>query len=65
VLREFFPNDKKMWNTERNFKETDNNEVMKLTRSEQMLCNIIIKLWKERNASKYNTQRFNDLEIKL
>ena len=65
VLREFFPNDKKMWNTERKFKETDNNEVMKLTRSEQMLCNIIIKLWKERNASKYNTQRFNDLEIKL
>ena len=65
VLREFFPNDKKMWNTERKFKGTDNNEVMKLTRSEQMLCNIIIKLWKERNTNRNNTQNFNDMEIKL
>ena len=65
VLREFFPNDEKMWNSERKFEETDNNEVMKLTKSEQMLCNIIIKLWKERNTNRNSIQRFNDLEIKL
>ncbi len=65
VLREFFPNDKKMWNTKRFFSETDNNQIMKLTRSEQMLCNIIIKLWKERNRNKNDIQSFNNVDIEL
>lgn len=54
-----------MWNFERKFRESDNNKVMKLTRSEQMLCNIIIKLWKVRNTNKNSMQSFNDLKIKL
>ena len=38
---------------------------MKLTRSEQMLCNLIIKLWKEKQQLNKQINQNKNIEIKL
>ena len=69
VRKEFFNEDKELWEITNKYIDLDNQEIMKLTRSEQMLCNLIIKLWKEKQQLNKqinkNKNKNKNIEIKL
>ena len=52
----FFQGNKTLWNE--TFKElsSDNKEILKLTESEQMILNIVIKLWNEKVKIIFNLE---------
>ena len=59
VLKNFFQEDKTLW--EQTFKEIspNNKGIMKLKNSEQMILNIVIKLWKERSENEFQFKENN------
>ena len=62
VIKNFFEENKTLWSE--TFKElsTDNKGVLKLTKSEQMILNLVIKLWNERSENNF---RFRNRDISL
>ena len=65
VRKEFFNEDKELWEITNKYIDLDNQEIMKLSRSEQMLCNLIIKLWKEKQQLNKQINKNKNIEIKL
>ena len=62
VIENFFQGNKTLWSE--TFKElsTDNKGVLKLTKSEQMILNLVIKLWNERSENNF---QFRNRDISL
>ncbi len=56
VNENFFPENKTLWSE--TFKElsSDNKGIMKLTKSEQMILNLVIKLWNERSENNFQSR---------
>lgn len=59
VIENFFKGTKTLWNE--TFKElsSENKGILKLTESEQMILNLVIKLWNERSDNKFQFRNGN------
>ena len=62
VTENFFQGNKTLWNDTFNELSSDNKRIMQLTKSEQMILNLVIKLWNERSDKNF---QFRERKISL